>query len=391
MGALTINNPQARVFFSSYLDKSITQDTFFFKNGLIAKEDTPEAQGAVIIERTRDFVQGKGYKVTFDLDGPTYGYPTAGDNNIASSERMLSLYWDGLQVNQDRFAYINNGQFSEGLVPHSFRDRVRERATQFWNQYYDERFIAKMSGALGSGTWLTINSSMPTASARDIDGSVASDGNDLRAPTSGRIVYGNGAANQAAMTTADGPSLNVIDRAVRKAMQPSSNTTLNRLVKPLMIKGQSAFIFLADYSVLEALWQNVSGRFYDIGRAMAQGGMKDSPLLQASNYVYASPLGVKVFFMAHPNMVRFSASATGSVKVVRCLLLGQGACTMAKARNAANLPQYSWHEETKNGGNQLAVYTGTTVGIQKAGYSTTETGSTREDWGVIAVDVYADY
>ncbi len=37
----------------------------------------------------------------------------------------------------------------------------------------------------------------------------------------------------------------------------------------------------------------------------------------------------------------------------------------------------------------MVVTSGTTVGIQKCAFNTTETGTSREDWAVIPIDTYA--
>jgi N4-gp56 family major capsid protein len=391
---LSVNHPSARKFWSANLSKSTNQFSFFYQSGLMKKASDPAASGAVIIqmdELTTTNSQGKasGYEVDYDMEGPLYIIPTAGDNPVKGKERRLSLFSDKLQINQDRVSVIDDGKFADGLVPYEFRERVKDRlSTQQWPQYYDERFLAKLSGALGQGNYLTIDTTKSTSSARDIDGSVASDGNDLRAPSSGRIVYGNGRAGQSTITAADTLSLDIIDAAILKAVQPASNTTLNRLMPPLIIGGRKTYVLLADYVTLQAMNANTSGRFYDIEKAKAQGGMKDSQLLDFISYVYKSPMGVDVAVVAHPNMVRFSAAVTGGQKVVRNLLLGQGAARIAYGRASKELPMYSWQEETDDRGNQLVVTSGTTVGIQKCAFNTTETGTSREDWAVIAVDTY---
>lgn len=407
MCPLSVNHPSARKFWAMDLSKSIAQDTFFYKAGLVKKASDPNNKAAVIIqmdELNTPKMGGKasGYEIDYDLEGPLSIIPTSGDNPVKGKEKKLKLYSDKIQINQDRVSVIDDGQFADGLVPYEFRERAKERlATQQWPTYYDERFIIKMSGSVGSGSWLTIDPVLPSSSARNIDGSVASDGNDLRAPSVGRAMFGatrydgsvvtSVAVGQAAMSASDVLSLDVVDQAILAAARPASNSSNYRLMPPLIIGGRKAYILLCDYVTLQYMNANTSGRFYDLERARVQGGMKDSALLDFASYVYRSPMGYDVYFVAHPNLVKFSATATGSVKVVRNLLLGHSAARIATGREAKELPQYSWHEETDDRGNQLVITSGTTVGIQKCAFNTTETGTTTEDWAVMAIDTYGDW
>lgn len=391
--ALSVNHPSARKFWSMNLSRSVNQLGFFHESGLLKPKGEGD-EGAAIIKMDQLMTaqgQGKksGYEIDYDLEGPMLIIPTSGDNPVKGKEKKLSLFSDKIQINQDRVSVIDDGKFADGLVPYEFRDRVKNRlATQQWPTYFDERVIIKASGSVGDGTWQTVDSNQPVSSARDKDGSPASDGNDLRTPTSGRIIYGNGKANQAAMTTSDGLTLDVVDLALMQAVRPEKNSTLNRLMPPLIINGRQTFVLLCDYVTLQAMNAATSGRFYDIERAKLQGGMKDSQLLQFASFVYKSPFGIDVIFVPHPKLVKFSSATTGSVQVVRNLLLGHSAVRVAYGRDSNDLPQYSWHEETDDRGNQLVVTSGTTVGIQKCAFNTTETGTTREDWAVICIDTY---
>ncbi len=392
--ALSVNHPSARKFWSMNLSRSVSQLGFWQDSGLLKPKGDGDESACVIRmdELMTSQGQGKksGYEVDYDLEGPLMIIPTSGDNPIKGKEKRLSLFSDKIQVNQDRVSVIDDGKFADGLVPYEYRERVKNRlSVQQWPTYTDERLIIKASGTIGDGTsWQTIDTNQPTTGARDKDGSPASDGNDLRAASSTRVVYGRGQASQAAMTTADAMSLDVVDIALLAAVRPEKNATLNRLLPPLIIGGRQTYVLLCDYVTLQAMNAATSGRFYDVQRAKIQGGMKDSALLDFATYVYRSPLGIDVMFVPHPKLVKFSAATTGSVQVVRNLLLGHSAMRVAYGRDGQDLPKYSWHEETDDRGNQLVVTSGTTVGIQKCAFNTTETGTTREDWAVIAIDTY---
>lgn len=393
---MTVNHPSARKAWSNLLQKSIFQASFFLDSPLIKKAKAGEAVPAdAVIVQMDEFTnkgnqnKGSGYAVTYDLEGPLFGIPTAGDNVIPGFSR-LSLFSDTIQINQDRFSVTNEGAFADGLVPYSFLDRVRERMTnEFWKHYFDERFIVKASGSLGAGTWVTIDATKSTTSARNVNGSVASDGNDLRAPGSTRIIYGNGKAGASTITASDGLSLDVIDLAVLQAVRPSKNSTLKRLIPTLTINGRPALVLLADYRALQSMNANTSGRFYDLQKASVTGGKSTQSIAEWANYLYRSPMGVDVYIVAHPNLVSFTTyGASSNLNAVRCLLMGQGALRCAFGRESKDVNAFSWNERPADEGNQTVVTTGTVVGINKAAYNTTETGTTREDYAIVAIDVY---
>ena len=402
MGQETINSLSARQFWSQFLSKSYTQNSFFYSSGLV-KKGGEGSQGAAIIEMNELITpkgggKASGYQITYDLEGPALQFPTAGDNPIKGKEGKLSLYSDTIQINQDRMAVIDDGKFADGLVPYEYRARARERfSSQMWPIYFDERIIAKASGVLGDGTWLTIDTTQPVTNARNRNGSAASDGNNLRAPTTtanaSRIIFGNGKSNQAGLATTDKLSLDIIDAAILQAMRTDLNTAYNRLMPTLKLNGKDAFVFMADYTAITDLNQNSADRFYDLERAKIQGGKEMSALLNFTRYVYNSPMGVDVYIVPHPRMVKFSATTTGSVKACRNLLLGHSALRVAYGRESKDLPSFSWHEETDDRGNQLVITTGVTCGIQKCAFNTdsTDSGTTLQDWAVIAVDTYSNW
>lgn len=396
--AMTVSHPSARKVWANILEKSIYQASFFLDSPLVKRVNAGDSiPPDCVIAMQDELMNGKGptkgagYIINYDLDGPLFGIPTSGDNVIQGYNR-LSLFSDQIQINQDRFPVQNEGKFADGLVPYGFLERVRERATNdFWRHYYDERFVAKISGSLGVNTWVTIDPTKATSSARNVNGSVASDGNDLRAYAASRILYGNSKGSAAAMTTSDGLSLDIIDQAIMQAIRPASNSTLKRLVPTLTIAGRPAFVLLADYVTLQSMNANTSQRFYDLQRAGVQGGGSKKDICDWARYLYQSPMGVDVYIVPHPNLVKFNTYGGASLKAVRCILLGKGAVRLAMGRDSKDVGSFSWHEREADEGNQIIVTTGVVTGIQRTAYNTTETGTVREDYAALAVDVYANW
>jgi N4-gp56 family major capsid protein len=398
--ALTVNHPVARKLYGMELQRVVPYRSFFYQNKFVVPEansETPDADLGIIVEMndlaepSKSGGKASGYEVRYDLDGPLTGYTTPGDQNITQKASQLALFYDLIQINQERKSTKDFGEFAESLVPHEFRERATRAFGSYWPIWTDERVIIKACGAIGDGTWLTVDPAASTTSARDVEGSVASDGNDLRAPSTNRIVYGDGQATQAGITIMDKMTYNVIDRALLTFLSPASNSTLNRTITPIMVAGRPAVVLVMDYTQAFQLAQDPDGRHYDINKAKLQGGYKDSALVQGSLGVYQSPIGVDVILYSHPKMVKFSAATTGGVKVARAVMMGQSALRIARGRNSKKLAKYKWHEESDNRGNMTVITTGNVVGIQKCAYNTTETGGTREDWGTGVIDTYSNW
>lgn len=400
--ALSVNHPQARRFFSSALEKAKFQGSFLMDSPLVKAltpgEDMPPDCVIAVEEGLKPpgsaltgANKGAGYRIDYALDGPVYGVPFSGDNRVTGASK-LSLFSDYIEINQERFPLESDGAFAEGVIPWEFRERVmRKLKNDYFPMFWDERILGKASGALGSGTWLTLDPTKATSSARSIDGSIASDGNDLRAPSTGRIVYGNKRASQAAITTADYASLNILDDAVMKAVLPGNNATLKRAVPHLLLRNKPSFVWVIGTEQAADLTRRTSDRFYDLMKAAGTGGKGiGKELIDWSTYYY-STLGYDVYIVVHPKMVRFSAAATGGEKVMRSLLLGRGAMRVALGRKTKSIGAFDWYERELDEGNITRITAGLTEGVQKPAYTTTESGSTREDYAVMAIDTYCDY
>lgn len=398
--AMNTSHPAARKLYGSELQVVVPQRSYFYQMKMITSVSAKQginADQAIFVEMndlaepTKNNGVASGYQVTFDLDGPLTGYATPGDTPDRGRETNLSLYTDLIQINQFRRSTKDQGLFNESLIPHQFRERAKIALSNYWAGSFDEEVIVKASGTVGDGTYLYHNSAAATTSARDVLGSFAADGNDLRSPSTNRIVYGNGRANQAALVAGDVMSIPIIEDAIYKGVSRDVNSTLLRTLQPVNEGGMPTFCLVMDVLQARQLKETSGGLWYDMEKARLQGGFKDSGLISKSLGVHMSAQGYAVALFAHPNMVKFSAATTGSVKAARALLLGQSALRIARGRDSVKNPKYRWHEETDDRGNINVITTGNVYGIQKCAYLTTETGATREDWGVVGIDTYANW
>lgn len=398
--AMNTLHPQARRYFSALLEKSAFQSSYLLDSPLLKRikpgESIP-ADAVFVMEedlmpaKSAGGNNGSGWKVDYGLDGPMYGIPKAGDNPITGGNK-LSLFSDSIEINQNRFPVDSDGDFAEGLIPWDFLMRVNNKLRDdYFPHYWDERLLVKASGSLGSNAWVTLDPTKPTASARDVDGSPASDGNDLRAPSSNRVLYGNKKAGQSSITTSDYASLDILDEAVMMAVRPALNATLKRTVPHLMIRKKPGFVWVIDTVQAADLARKTNERFYDLQRAQIMGGKGQGNEIANWATYYYSTLGYDVHIVVHPNLVKFTAAMTGGEKVCRSLLFGRGAMRIALGRKTKTVGAFSLYQRELDEGNKTRVTAGVTEGIQKTGYTTTELGSTREDFAVIAIDTYADH
>ncbi len=364
--AFGVNDPLAVARWRKELAKVAPKDSFFFQNGFVSSGNDN------VIKVLEDLKSQAGYKITFGLRGNLQGSTVKGDSTLEGNENDLKFFDDSLQINQERIALKTKGKADAQNVPYDLRAEMRDAHSIWWGEHFDEIMIAKLSGAAGINTFETMD-----APSTD----VAWDNNALRAPSTNRIMYSNNVTAKANLSNSDGFTLDDVDRLLLRATRIDATTTRRKL-QPLRIGGQNMYVLLIDKVLEHQLRVTTSGRFYDLEKAKLQGGFKDSALIQTSLGVYRN-----VILHCHEGMIKFNDYGAGSVTAVRSLFMGAMAGAMAMGSdNGAN--KFSWHEKMFDYDNKLGVATGCIWGFQKTSYATTQGGSTREDYGVIALDSY---
>lgn len=398
---LDINNPNAVRAFSMDYEKQVIQNSFFWANGLLKPKTAPGKGSQPIIVLDDCLGQrgpgqaGAGYQVTIPLWSAMDGYFRTGNQPIDGSENIPKAYSDIVQLNLWRKAGISPGPFSEqlGLRPH--RDVIKEQMDDAWPIHFDNHIIAKLAGTVGDGVVSYFDPTAPVTSARDVTGSVAADGNDLRPPSSGRYVYPGTVTQASALTTANIMSLAVVDKAVLVGTTTNKNSVNKRLCKPVMEGGNRTAVLLVDYTCLNDMAETGGARWDRIQQALVQGG-KDSTYTKTMPDlygVYPSASGLRILIVPCANMPKFNAGTIGpdgtayAVKTVRNLLLFQHAGHLVVGKDTKELPMFNLYEEMLDGGGKLRVTASSTYGFQKVAFNTgTETSAVREDWGVVAID-----
>ena len=403
---LDVNNPNAVRAYGMEYEVQTLQDTFMWRNNLLkpvldggAGGDNAPLWMSDALGTRKPGTAGAGWQEVIPFLGAAEGYATTGNNPIAGSETIPKQYSDVVQINTWRKAVISPGPFSDqiGLRPH--RDICLTQQKDYWPVHYDNHIIAKLTGSVGNSSFVYFDAAAPVTSARDEVGSLAADGNDLRPSSATRTVYGTAASGSTGLATTDTLSAKGIERCIAKALVRNNNTTTNRVAKPLSIQGQRAAILLADWSCINDLMESTSSRFFLQQQAMTQGG-KGSAITDSMPdlfCIYLSPTGLKVYILPHPDLIRYNASTLGpdggalAVKAISNLMLFRHAGHMVVGKDAKELPMYNIYEEFIDAGGKFRATASNNYGFQKVSFSTTETGTTRQDYGVINYLCYSNF
>lgn len=378
-----VNDPLAVKRWSASLQKATPKQSWFMKSGFVG---TNPERNVIVVKN--DLQGAYGDKVTYAIRQQLRGYTTPGDQNLSQNIKSLTYLDDEISINQQRTGVNTGGKMSNKRVPYNTRKDARETQADYWGVHLDEEILAKLSGALGVGQWETIN---PNASGFDVMGAVDCDGNTLRTPSTNRLVVA-GTGTKLALTNADTFNLDVVDTALLLITRIAKNTTTRRKMVPLRVNGRNLWVCLLDSVQARDLKKNIGQRWGQIELAKIQGGFKDSAFVQQSLGVYESFAGAVAFF-SHEGMVKFNDYGAGAnLPAARALLMGQaGGCYAPGEKMGEDGVYTSWHEQDRNNGNEVEISTGMIYGFQKTAYRTTHGAGTREDYGVCAIDTYADW
>lgn len=407
--ALDVNNPNAVKGFSREAEVQVMQGSFLMRNDLlrfVSSTDKSMAPEGFLLKQDalgkRATGPGAGYQETFPMIGAAQGYVTTGNAPVDGTEVSPQYFSDTHGLNFQRKPFITQGMLSEQISLRPQRDDVLTQMKEYWPIHYDNRMIVGLSGAVGNGSWDYFDATATTDGTRDVYGSFTADGNALRtaAMATGRYVYPAAITAASSLTTAHVFTLDFIDKALLQALTPDKNSTYKRLCRPVIRKGTPMAVAVIDFICVADLIAATGSRWFIIEQAKAQGGDKDSAFYGMNDLIgiYNSPFGTKVALFAHPRMVRFSATVTNgpdgtayAVKAVRNLLLFRDAGRITIGKDFKEQAMYDWYEELMDAGAKLRVTASTTYGFQATAFNLTETGTTRQLYGVVWMDCYGNW
>jgi N4-gp56 family major capsid protein len=254
---------------------------------------------------------------------------------------------------------------------HDLRNVARARQSDWWGRVFDELFFMFLSGARGVNTDYVF----PTTY-----GGFA--GNALSAPDSDHIVYAAGATSKATVSSSTLFSCKTLDKAIAKAETMGGGSTEIPSIQPVNIEGDGVYVVVAHPWQIFDLRTDVSsgtgtGNWLDVQKAAAGKDGQNSPIFKGSEGMYNNCVVHK-----HRGVVRFSDYGSGSnVPAARALFLGQQAGAIAFGSAGGSELRFSWHEESRDNGNQVVITSNAIFGIKKCTFNS-------RDFGVVAIDTY---
>lgn len=339
-----VNHPSAVKFWSEKLYRESLKRTYMSQ--FIGDS------ASSIIQRKDNTQKGAGDKITVTLRMQLSGDGVAGDGTLEGNEEALTTYTDALYIDQVRHAVRSAGKMSEQRVPWDVREEAMDALADWQANMIDTALFNQLAGNTGETQTKKTGSNSTTA------------------PSTNRIYYANGLANETQVASASASNvfkLKFIDYAVEKAKVASP------MIRPLKINGQDKYVcFLHPYQVTSLRTDAATaGNWFDIQKAALQGGEI------SKNPIYTGALG------EYNNTILFESTRVPSVTtgVYRAIFAGAQSAAIAFGQKYNGVDSNIWREETFDYGNQLGVATGLIWGAKKSTFNS-------EDFGTIVIATY---
>ena len=316
-----------------------------------------------LIKIKSELQKAAGDKITIGLRMKLSGDGIEGDNVIegTSAEEALSFFADSVLIDQRRKGTKSKGKMSEQRVPYNIRKEGRDALGIWYGEDMDQQLFMYLSGARG------INNDFHVST-----GWTGRAGNSLQTPNANNIVYGGDATSSSDLDSSDTMARTLVERLVVKA------GTQDPMIQPFKVEGEKKFVLLMHpFQAYELRTSTSTGDWFEVQKYAANRGKK--------NPLYMGALGelAGVILHQHRNVIRFdNYGAADDVDAARALFLGAQAGIIGWGGNGGP-GRYSWNEEMDDRGNALAITAGTIFGCKKTRFNS-------KDFGIIAVDTYAD-
>lgn len=286
-----------------------------------------------------------GDKVTFGLRTLLTGNGVQGDDTLEGNEEALTTYTDSVFINQIRHAVRSGGKMSEQRVPFSVREEARMGLQDWWIERLETSAANQLTGNTDQAdTKFTGNNATvaPTASSR--------------------IIVGGSEGTEASLsaTTTHAIKLADLDKAV--AIAKTAVAGGRQRIRPIRVDGKQLYVCFLHPDQIYQLRRDAStaGNFYDIQKAMLQGGkISDNAIVTGGDFIYNNVIVHEWSYL--PNV---AASVTNSTNYRRGVFCGAQAMAMAFGQGS-NGTNASWEEELFDYGNQLGVGAGMILGMKK--------------------------
>lgn len=317
-----------------------------------------------IIQLKDETQKGKGDKVTFGLRTQLIGDGVSEGTMLEGNEEALSTYNDAIMINE--LAHAVRVRNDQTIDAQRVLFDMREEANASLVDWYADRMSLMFFLHVCGYTAPTIGFEGRTVTI----GGVHTGFNTVTAPT--RHLIAGGAADEAALTSADGFTLDLIDKAVERAK------LANPKIRPVRINGGNHYVMYLHPTQVTSMRTNTStGQWLDIQKAAEKRG-GDNPIFSGALGVYNNVI------LRESEHVTTGVAAGAEVPTARRAVL-LGAQSAVAAFGMKNTPEkFKRIEETFDYQRELGVSAQTILGMKKTVFN-----NNNSDFGVIVVSTYA--
>lgn len=360
-----LNDPKAVRRYSAFLAVDVGRESYFNRKfmGVGEEAQTP-------LQTLPHLESDAGEQISYDLCMQLKMQPIEGDNTLEGKEEDLKFYTDSVYIDQARGGVNTGGRMTRKRTMHDLRKIARVRQSEWWARVFDELFFMYLSGARG----VNADFIYPTTYAGFAN-------NALVAPDDKHILYGDG-TSKATLTNAGKFSLGLVERVVTKASTMGGGTGGIPKIQPIKIEGEERFVIVMHpFQVHDLRTNTATGQWLDVQKALATAIGRESPIFKGGIGFHRG-----VVLHEHNATIQFADYGAGSnLPAARALFLGRQAGVVAFGSPGTGL-RFSWHEESRDNGNQAVISTSTIAGIKKTAF---KIDGISRDFGVVSLDTYA--
>lgn len=207
-----------------------------------------------IIQMRNELGKGEGDQITFGIRLPLTGTGIVGDNTVEGNEEKLKFRNFNVTIEELNHAVDTGGRMEEQRVPYDLMQEGKLGLQEWWAAKLSDLAINTLSG----------NSAFVFC-GRDMSSSTNAFAQVISEPNANQHLFMNGAANEAALTSADTIDLKFLDAMKQLAEVPATNCFK---IRPLMINGKKYFRIIMHNYMFDALRENTNvGEWGDLRRA----------------------------------------------------------------------------------------------------------------------------
>lgn len=321
-----------------------------------------------IIHRKTETSKGPGDQVTFGIRMQLNGDGFTENELAEGNGESLTTYSDALLINElgHVVGVKSENTIDQQRVPFNLRQEARDGLADWYAKRFSVAFFNQMCGYT------------PQTNTK------YTGLNAVLAPSTNRIIRQSGAANDESLTSNDGFTLDLIDKAKEKA------TTATPPLRPINIKSNTRrdfnetltdtyVMYLHPYQVTSMRTNTSTGQWQDLVKAAYDG------LKMTSNPIFSGAIGMynSTVLRSSFDITQGVHSSTGAAvaNTRRAVFLGGQAAMMGFGMKGS-INKYRWNEELFDHKRRLEVSAWTIHGLKKTRYNS-------EDYGVIVVSTYA--